>query len=88
MAIAGHFKRIPPIVRWLNSTLLQKGTTATFRAKFTGLFVWDDADNKAYYSNGTTYETVLDVDAVAATPSLRTLGTGSQQASAGNHSHA
>ncbi len=38
----------------------------------------------------TQYQKVLDdapVDDITANPSLRTLGTGAQQASAGNHSH-
>lgn len=51
----------------------------------------DDVTGVLYYDNGTTWETVgasAPTDGSAATPSLRTLGSGSTQAAAGNHSHA
>ena len=46
------------------------------------------SDTKVYSrDNGAGWDTVIDVDAVVATPSFRTLGTGAQQAAAGDHGH-
>lgn len=60
----------------------------------TGRF-FKDSDNLGdgilYYDNGTTLEAIGSsppTDGSAATPSLRTLGSGSTQAAAGNHTHA
>jgi hypothetical protein len=44
-----------------------------------------------YYDDGTTWQSIgasATVDGSAATPSLRTLGSASTQAAAGNHTHA
>ncbi len=49
-------------------------------------FVASDT-KKVFRDDGSAWETVLDVDAPASSPSLRTLGAGSQQAAAGNHTH-
>lgn len=88
MSISGHWQEgYPPLKIWLNTGLLQKGATADFRSKFQGMWIWSNADGKHYYTNGSGFEVMFDVDATAATPSLRTLGTGGQQASAGDHSH-
>ena len=43
--------------------------------------------NNLFYFNGTIAGAVTQSDQSAAIPSLRTLGTGSTQASAGNHTH-
>lgn len=67
--------------------------SATPTAGVTGRF-FKDSDNLGdgiiYYDNGTTLEAIgaaAPSDAAAGTPSLRTLGTGSTQAAAGNHTH-
>lgn len=61
----------------------------------TGLRFWKDAgslgDGILYFDNGSTWEAVgagAPTDGPAGTPSLRTLGSGSTQAAAGNHTHA
>ena len=43
--------------------------------------------NDLFYFNGTIAGAVTQSDQASAVPSLRTLGTGSTQASAGNHTH-
>lgn len=50
----------------------------------------DAATGILHYDNGTTWETIgaaPPTDGSAATPSLRTLGSGATQAAAGNHTH-
>ena len=42
---------------------------------------------KVDLDNGSSWATIIDVDAAVGTPSLRTLGTGALQAAAGNHGH-
>ncbi len=73
----------------LNSGQLQKGTTASFDDAFTGMEVWDNSTGKVHRAkgDGLGWEAVIDVDAPVSTGSLRTLGTGAQQAAAGNHTH-
>lgn len=78
----------------MNRLLLQKGDPATDReaaaSTNTGESFYDDtdvADIELTRSNGSSWDLVIDSDAAAGTPSLRTLGTGSTQAAAGDHTH-
>ena len=84
----GHFTAgVERIAHLLNTTALQKGATAGFLNIFTGMLVWDSSTLKFHRSNGSGFDVVVDVDTAVATASLRTLGTGALQISAGNHSH-
>lgn len=84
----GYFdKYVPPRSIFLNLLFLQKGDIGDFDDQFTGMWVFDTTTMLHHRANGLSFDVILDVDASAATPSLRTLGTGSSQAAAGNHSH-
>lgn len=86
-------------IRNVVATLEAKGAlfvqqSATPTPGVAGRF-FKDADDLGsgviYYDNGTTLEAIgsaAPTDGSAATPSLRTLGSGATQASAGNHTHA
>lgn len=71
------------------SPLYAQGTAAARPAAGTaGLLYFATDTNKLSYDTGTTWQAVTaDVDPVAGVGGLRTLGAGSQQAAAGNHTH-
>jgi len=82
----------------LNAAYLQKGLKASRPVSNNdnkGGLYWATDTNEILRSNGTGtggdlsdgWDIAVKVDAVAATASLRTLGTGATQASAGNHTH-
>jgi hypothetical protein len=73
----------------LNSMLLQTGTNSSKDSTLgdTGrVFITSDTYD-VYRDNGSSWVVVVETDPAAATAGLRTLGTGSTQAAAGNHSH-
>ena len=73
----------------LNSNLVQTGVDASKDGTLgdTGrLFVASDT-KKIYRDSGSAWVEVILIDQAAAIPSMRTLGTNSTQASAGNHTH-
>lgn len=72
-----------------NGLLLQRGTTAARPAASTGegIGYWNTDDVELQQSDGAAWQTRIDSDAAAGTPSLRSLGSGAQQAAAGNHTH-
>lgn len=73
----------------LNSMLLQSGLDAAKDSTLgdTGrIFIATDTP-KFYRDSGVAWVLVIDLDPAAGTAGLRTLGTGAQQAAAGNHVH-
>ena len=52
-----------------------------------GLTYHETDTRKVDRDTGAAFETIVDADAAAATPSLRTLGTGATQAAVGTHTH-
>ena len=73
----------------LNSMLCQAGLDATKDSSYgdTGrIFIATDTQ-RIYRESGSAWVEVMDDDPAAGTAGLRTLGTGSTQAAAGNHTH-
>lgn len=72
----------------LNAMLLQRAATGSKPAAGqTGREFWDTTLSQSERDNGATWDVLFGSDPAAATPGLRTLGTGAQQAAAGNHTH-
>jgi len=73
----------------LNSMLCQSGTDASKDSSYgdTGrIFIATDTP-KVYRESGSAWVLVIDLDPAVGVAGLRTLGTGSAQAAAGNHTH-
>jgi hypothetical protein len=93
-AVSAYRTSIRNLAAWAeaNAPCAGKGLSARPAAGKAGTFykATDAATGILYYDNGTTWETIgaaPPTDGSAATPSLRTLGSGSTQAAAGNHTH-
>jgi hypothetical protein len=72
----------------LNGMLMQKDAEANKPAAAQeGRDFWDETNGEYERDNGTSWDVLIESDAIAGTPSLRTLGTGSTQAAAGDHIH-
>lgn len=74
----------------LNASLWQRDAAASKPAAGQKGRVFVNTDTgaeKVERDTGSAWETILDADAATGTASLRTLGTGSQQAAAGDHTH-
>ena len=71
-----------------NAMLAQTGTDASKgNAGLEGRLFFTTDDGKIYIDSGSAWVEVITRDGAATVPSVRTLGTGSTQASAGNHTH-
>jgi len=75
----------------LNACLLQTGSGAPAgvvgAAGQQGRYYYDTTNYRMYWDNGSSWNLLLNSDPAVATAGLRTLGTGAQQAAAGNHTH-
>lgn len=79
---------LPGTADRLNAGTLQYGATASRPAAGqTGRRWWDTTLKRLERDNGATWDIIFETDPAAATPGLRTLGTGAAQAAAGDHSH-
>lgn len=89
MVYTGHWADAQLVTKdGLNSTLLQYDVVANRPAAGNlGVMFWATDENILYRDNGTTWDAVINKDQAAGTASLRTLGSSSTQASAGNHTH-
>ena len=71
-----------------NAMLVQAGTdSAKGDAGLAGRLYFATDTGAVYRDSGSAWVSLLASDAATGTPSRRTLGTGSTQASTGNHTH-
>ena len=69
-----------------NATLIQTGTDASKGdAGLEGRLFFTTDDGKIYRDSGSAWVEVVTRDGATTVPSVRTLGTGSTQAAAGDH---
>lgn len=89
MTIEGLWDRSKIVnVEELNKAFIQVGAIADFDpVDNKGMRVYDPDTGKIHRSDGTVFDPVVDVDTVATVASLRTLGSGAQQAASGTHIH-
>ena len=69
-----------------NAMMAQTGTDASKgNAGLAGRVFFTTDNGKIYMDNGSSWIEVVTIDGASTVPSLRTLGTNSTQAAAGNH---
>lgn len=85
----GHWGIFRATVNLFNSLLVQVSTTAARDSVLgdTGRMHISTDDQKVSRDSGSAWVTIIDADPATGVAGLRTLGTGAQQASAGNHTH-